>query len=184
MVSVVMRMKEAKAVAPATILRPMELTKADMDETALRGRSCVGRGSVEVGSAILIRGTKSVVPRMLRIMGRRHANRRMRFGVPSGYPIYSRPAMEVRNRTTMGYVGVSYPTRVEEKVVRFTSESTVGVSKLKRSVVDLLLGRGVVGSVSSLCGVGGRSVMDLREVNRGSTAGLVGTVGGSGRGSL
>lgn len=171
-------------IAPATLLRPIHITKAAIRETSLRGRSLVHRGSVGVNSRIIIGGTKSVVPRIMGILTSEEANRRRSFGVPARYPRYRDRLIHLSNRITLHYVGPGYPTRVERNLVRFMSHGTVGVSNLNRGIVDRLFTRGLVGSITSVCGLACRRLVRLREVNRGSMGGLVRTVRGSGNGSL
>lgn len=162
--------------------RPMLLTKAAMDHTALRGGSFVSRGNVYMNSAIVVEGTNRVVPRILSIGRRTRGTIPFRF--PSMYPSYNGPIARSRKRTTVHYAGASYPTRLAERLVRFMDHSTVSVSKLNPTVLRRLSSRKLMGSPTSLCELGTRSVSDLRHGTRGSTRGLVSSVRGSGRGRL
>lgn len=82
-------MKHANMLAPATMLAPMGLDNDIVDHTALRGRSFVHTGSVHVNSEIIVGGTNRVVPRMLHMIIRGHANSRGRMRVPDIYPRYN-----------------------------------------------------------------------------------------------
>lgn len=181
--SVRVTINEANILAPATILRPIRLTNAAISHTALRGRSFVSRGKVKVNSVIAIHGTNSVVPRIL-YMGRR-ATRDV-CGFPRAYPDYNDHMVHRRKRTTVEYVGPSYPTRLLEGLVRFYSHSTVSVRNLNPTVVRGFIGYKLVARARSVCALAFSRVgsVRLRNFGRGDVNGVVLSVRGSGRGSL
>ncbi len=173
---------EANTLAPATVFSPVRLTNAAIDHTALRGRSFVASGRVNVNSAVIMHGTKSVVPRILDISGGYRGSRV--FGVPAIYPSYGSPIFHRRSRTIVEYAGTSYPTRLLERLVRFASHSTVSVRNLNPTFLRLLVNGSLVRGVISVCALSCSGILALRHANRGAIRGLGGTVRGSGRGSL
>lgn len=176
-------MKHANTIAPITGLSPMRLSNAVIGHTSLRGTSVVRKLSLRVNSVICIRGNNRVVPGVANISGSTHdalVNRGI--GFVARYPRYNDGLVHFRKRTTRCYPGrATYPPRVGKGVRRFVDHGTVGVSKLKPRAMSVFCQLKLVGSATSLCRLGASSVGGLRQVNRGSTRGVIGNVTTDGR---
>lgn len=162
----------------------MFLTNSAIRHTDLRGISLIHRGSIHVNSAIIVRGTNSVVPRVRRILVSHENPRDRTCIVPRAYPTYTDRLIRLRSRMTLHYVGPGYPTRVGRNLSRFISHGTVGVDNLNIHIIDRVFRGKLIGSMTSLCGLARRSLCRLSGVGRGSTGGVIATVSRDHKGSF
>ncbi len=138
------------ALTPVAILEPVDVGGATVSRATLHNQDEIERKDVRIGDTVLVQRAGDVIPEVVKVIKERRTGKERKFQFPPHCPVcgtkVSKPSGEVVARCP----NISCPARLKESIKHFASKRALDIEGLGDKIVDALVDKGMVKSISDL----------------------------------
>jgi len=138
------------ALTPVAILDTVEIGGARVSRATLHNQDEIERKDIRIGDTVLVQRAGDVIPEVVKVIKEKRTGRERKFELPSYCPVcgtkISHPSGEVVARCP----NISCPARLKESIKHFASKQALDIEGLGDKIVEALVDKGFVKSISDL----------------------------------
>lgn len=176
------------ALTPVAIMSPVELAGTTVERASLHNADMIRELDVGVGDDVFIQKAGEVIPQVLGIAKKNRPEGSPAFAMPTTCPECQTPVVsrlreeakpELGAEATVRCPNRACPAQVRGRIIFFASRAAMGIDHLGESLVDQLVGTGLVHSVPELYDLTVEKVASLERMGKKSAQNVVNAVSAS-----
>ncbi|MCD6574662.1 NAD-dependent DNA ligase LigA [Candidatus Aerophobetes bacterium] len=138
------------ALTPVAILDTVEIGGARVSRATLHNQDEIERKDIRIGDTVLVQRAGDVIPEVVKVIKEKRTGKERKFELPPYCPVcgtkISHPSGEVVARCP----NISCPARLKESIKHFASKQALDIEGLGDKIVEALVDKGFVKSISDL----------------------------------
>ncbi len=156
---------------PVAVLAPVPVGGVTVSRATLHNEDEIGRLGLEIGDQVLIERSGDVIPKVVRVEA--PGENRRPFAMPSTCPVCGTQVVREPEEVAWRCVNTDCPARLKESVLHFASRRVMNIDGLGEVLVNQLVDRGLVKSVSDLYDLKKEQLLELDRLAEKSAAKLL-----------
>ncbi len=139
------------ALTPVAHLRPVAVGGVTVSRATLHNEDEIARLGVQIGDEVLVERSGDVIPKVVRVT--RQGDQRQPFHMPAHCPVCGGNIVREEDEAASRCVNTNCPARLKESVSHFAGRPVMNIDGMGDVLVDQLVERGLVKSVSDIYGL-------------------------------
>jgi len=135
---------------PTAILEPVPVGGVTVSRATLHNEDEIGRLGLQIGDEVVIERSGDVIPKVVRVKSQAPDDRRRAFVMPTTCPVCGSPVTRQEGEVAVRCVNTDCPARLKESILHFSGRRVMNIDGLGEVLVNQLVDRGLVKSVSDL----------------------------------
>ncbi|HME92010.1 MAG TPA: NAD-dependent DNA ligase LigA, partial [Myxococcaceae bacterium] len=152
------------ALTPVAHLQPVAVGGVTVSRATLHNEDEIARLGVEIGDRVLIERSGDVIPRVVRVM--EQGSDRRPFRMPKHCPVCGGNIVREEDEAASRCVNTNCPARLKESVLHFAARPVMNIDGMGDALVDQLVDRGLVRSVSDIYQLTLDRLVDLERMGK------------------
>jgi DNA ligase (NAD+) len=152
------------ALTPVAHLRPVAVGGVTVSRATLHNEDEIGRLGVEIGDEVLVERSGDVIPRVVRVIKQGEARRP--FHMPKQCPVCGSHIVREEDEAATRCVNTNCPARLKESVLHFAARPVMNIDGMGDALVEQLVDRGLVKSVSDIYNLTLEQLVDLERMGK------------------
>jgi DNA ligase (NAD+) len=136
------------ALTPVAILKPVEVGGVTVSRATLHNEDEIARLSLAIGDEVVIERSGDVIPKVVRVSAL--GSPRRPFTMPAACPVCGGKVVREEGEAATRCINTNCPARLKESILHFASRGVMNIDGVGGALVDQLVDRGIVRSVSDL----------------------------------
>src|SRR5579872_719047 len=136
------------ALTPVAHLRPVPVGGVTVSRATLHNEDEIARLGVEIGDEVLVERSGDVIPRVVRVITQ--GGERRPFHMPRHCPVCGGNIVREEDEAASRCVNTNCPARLKESIRHFAARPVMNIDGMGDALVDQLVDRGLVKSVSDI----------------------------------
>ena len=172
------------AATPYAVLEPVQLAGTTVQLATLHNAEDVARKDVRAGDIVLVEKGGDIIPKVVKpILDRRPTGDAapLPFVMPTVCPVCGTPLERAEDAVVWRCPNDVCPAKLRRGLLHFASRRAMNIEGLGESLVDQLVGRGLVRDVADLYGLKSETLEGLERMGSKSAANLIAEIEGSKR---
>lgn len=165
------------AVTPRAKLRPVAVGGVTVSRATLHNEDEIQRLGLQIGDHVLIERSGDVIPKVIRVV--QEAADRRPFVMPDSCPVCATRLVREEGEAIRRCVNADCPARLKESILHFASRRAMNIDGLGQALVDQLVAKGLIGSVSGLYALTAETLQALDRMGEKSALNLLAQVDAS-----
>src|SRR5258707_7079046 len=155
-------------------LRPVAVGGVTVSRATLHNEDEIARLGVEIGDEVLVERSGDVIPRVVRVT--RQGDARRPFHMPKQCPVCGGNIVREEDEAASRCVNANCPARLKESVLHFAGRPVMNIDGMADALVDQLVDRGLVKSVSDIYGLTVEQLIGLERMGKKSAQNVHGNI--------
>jgi DNA ligase (NAD+) len=136
------------ALTPVAVLDPVAVGGVTVSRATLHNEDEIARLGLYIGDRVVIERSGDVIPKVVRVEAA--GEDRRPFVMPKGCPVCGSPVTRQEGEVAVRCINTDCPARLKESVLHFSARRVMNIDGLGEVLVNQLVDRGLVRSVSDL----------------------------------
>ncbi|MFN0169597.1 MAG: NAD-dependent DNA ligase LigA, partial [Bryobacteraceae bacterium] len=170
------------ALTPVAHLRPVVVGGVTVSRATLHNEDEIERLGVEIGDQVVVERSGDVIPKVVRVHAQ--GGERRPFEMPKACPECGGHVTREPEEAIWRCVNTNCPARLKESILHFSARPVMNIDGLGTALVDQLVDKGLVRSVSDLYGLTVDQVAALERMGPKSAQNLIDNIDRSRRNPL
>src|SRR6202453_709608 len=136
------------ALTPVAWLKPVEVSGVTVSRATLHNEDEIERLELQIGDLVGIERSGDVIPKVVRV--EKQGANRTPFHMPAACPICGGHVVREEGEAARRCINVNCPARLKESILHFASRHVMNIDGMGDALVDQLVDRGMVKSVSDI----------------------------------
>ena len=136
------------ALTPVAHLRPVAVGGVTVSRATLHNEDEIARLGVEIGDEVLVERSGDVIPKVVRVT--KQGEGREPFHMPQRCPVCGGNIVREEDEAASRCVNTNCPARLKESIGHFAARPVMNIDGMGDALVDQLVDRGLVKSVSDI----------------------------------
>lgn len=167
---------------PTAFLEPVPVGGVMVSRATLHNEDEIGRLGIQIGDRVVIERSGDVIPKVVRVES--PGAERRPFVMPTSCPVCGSPVTRQEGEVAVRCVNTDCPARLKESVLHFSGRRVMNIDGLGGVLVNQLVDRGLVKSVSDLYKLTLEDMLPLERMGKTLAAKILGNVDKSRSASL
>jgi DNA ligase (NAD+) len=172
LVDIVVQVGRTGALTPVAVLEPVKLSGTTISRATLHNEDEIRRKDIRVGDTVLIERSGDVIPKVVAPMTERRTGREKEFVMPRTCPACHAEAFRPEGEVVARCVNPSCPAKLREALLHFAARKAMNIEGLGEALVDQLLDKKLVASISDLYRLGQDTWAELERMGPKSATNL------------
>jgi DNA ligase (NAD+) len=165
------------ALTPVAWLRPVVVGGVTVSRATLHNEEEIARLDLAIGDRVLVERSGDVIPKVVEVLDR-PAGRRA-FQMPSACPVCQSLVVRAEGEVASRCLNTNCPARLKESLLHWSARTVMDIDGLGEALVEQLVDRGMVRSVSDLYSLTLDQLKDLQRMGDKSASKIVANIGAS-----
>ena len=152
------------ALTPVAHLRPVAVGGVTVSRATLHNEDEIARLGVEIGDEVLIERSGDVIPKVVRVT--KQGEKRQPFRMPKHCPVCGGHIVREEDEAASRCVNTNCPARLKESILHFAARPVMNIDGMGDALVDQLVDRGLVKSVSDIYQLTLDQLVDLERMGK------------------
>jgi DNA ligase (NAD+) len=152
------------ALTPVAFLKPVAVGGVTVSRATLHNEDEIARLGVEIGDEVLVERSGDVIPKVVRVT--RQGESRRPFHMPKSCPVCGSHIVREQDEAATRCVNTNCPARLKESVLHFAGRPVMNIDGMGDALVDQLVDRGLVKSVSDIYSLTLEQLVDLERMGK------------------
>src|SRR5713226_5880460 len=152
------------ALTPVAHLQPVAVGGVTVSRATLHNEDEIARLGVEIGDEVLVERSGDVIPKVVRVT--RQGDARRPFHMPKQCPVCGSHIVREEDEAATRCVNTNCPARLKESVLHFAARPVMNIDGMGDALVDQLVDRGLVKSVSDIYQLTVEQLVDLERMGK------------------
>ena len=154
------------ALTPVAHLRPVAVGGVTVSRATLHNEDEIARLGVEIGDEVLVERSGDVIPRVVRVTKEGADGQRRPFHMPKHCPVCGGNIVREEDEAASRCVNTNCPARLKESIGHFAARSVMNIDGMGDALIDQLVDRGLVKSVSDIYDLTLEQLVDLERMGK------------------
>ncbi len=159
------------AVTPRAKLRPVAVGGVTVSRATLHNEDEIQRLGLQIGDHVLIERSGDVIPKVIRVV--QEAADRRPFAMPDSCPVCETRLVREEGEAIRRCVNADCAARLKESILHFASRRAMNIDGLGQALVDQLVAKGLIASVSGLYTLTAETLQGLDRMGEKSSLNLL-----------
>jgi DNA ligase (NAD+) len=152
------------ALTPVAHLRPVAVGGVTVSRATLHNEDEIARLGVEIGDEVLVERSGDVIPKVVRVT--RQGQERQPFQMPKHCPVCGGNIVREEDEAASRCVNTNCPARLKESIGHFAARPVMNIDGMGDALIDQLVDRGLVKSVSDIYNLTLEQLVDLERMGK------------------
>src|SRR6266571_3788786 len=152
------------ALTPVAHLQPVAVGGVTVSRATLHNEDEIARLGVEIGDEVLVERSGDVIPKVVRVT--RQGEHRRPFHMPKHCPVCGGNIVREEDEAASRCVNTNCPARLKESIGHFAGRSVMNIDGMGDALIDQLVDRGLVKSVSDIYDLTLEQLVDLERMGK------------------
>jgi DNA ligase (NAD+) len=152
------------ALTPVAHLRPVAVGGVTVSRATLHNEDEIARLGVEIGDEVLVERSGDVIPKVVRVI--KQGKERQPFHMPKHCPVCGGNIVREEGEAASRCVNTNCPARLKESIGHFAARPVMNIDGMGDALIDQLVDRGLVKSVSDIYSLTLEELVDLERMGR------------------
>jgi DNA ligase (NAD+) len=152
------------ALTPVAHLRPVPVGGVTVSRATLHNEDEIARLGVEIGDEVLVERSGDVIPRVVRVI--KEGEARQPFHMPKHCPVCGGNIVREEDEAASRCVNINCPARLKESIGHFAARPVMNIDGMGDALIDQLVDRGLVKSVSDIYSLTLDQLIDLERMGK------------------
>jgi len=162
------------ALTPVAHLRPVPVGGVTVSRATLHNEDEIARLDVQIGDEVLIERSGDVIPKVVRVT--KQGKERQPFRMPKHCPVCGGHIVREEDEAASRCVNTNCPARLKESILHFAARSVMNIDGMGDALVDQLVDRGLVKSVSDIYQLTLEQLVDLERMGKKSAQNVLSNI--------
>ncbi|MEW6172036.1 MAG: NAD-dependent DNA ligase LigA [Bacillota bacterium] len=158
---------------PTAIFNPVRLAGTTVVRATLHNEDLIREKDIRVGDFIVVHKAGDVIPEVVRSLPERRAGGEEVFTMPRRCPVCGAGTVKEEKEVAVRCPNISCPARLKESVLHFASRNAMDIRGLGRALVEQLVEKGLVKSISDIYAIEPGVLAGLERMGKKSAANLL-----------
>ena len=141
------------ALTPVAVLDPVAIGGVQVSRATLHNEDEIERLGLQLGDLVQVERGGDVIPKVVKVIEEerpKRSNQLRPFRMPEQCPVCRSRVVREEGEAVRRCINASCPARLKESLLHFSARKVMGIDGLGESLVDQLVDKGLVGSISDL----------------------------------
>jgi DNA ligase (NAD+) len=152
------------ALTPVAHLRPVAVGGVTVSRATLHNEDEIARLGVEIGDEVLVERSGDVIPKVVRVT--KEGETRQPFHMPKHCPVCGGNIVREEDEAASRCVNTNCPARLKESIGHFAARPVMNIDGMGDALIDQLVDRGLVKSVSDIYDLTLEQLVDLERMGK------------------
>lgn len=176
---IIIQVGRTGTLTPVAVLSPTPLSGITITRATLHNEDEIRRKDIKIGDIVIIERAGDVIPAVVSVIKEKRTGQEREFNMPDKCPVCNaevyRPEGEAATRCTNS----SCPAQIKEHLHHFASRNAMNIDGLGPSLIDQLVGKGLVKNAADLYLLNVDQVSALERMGEKSAQNLINALEGS-----
>jgi DNA ligase (NAD+) len=159
------------ALTPVAHLAPVVVGGVTVSRATLHNEDEIERLQLKIGDTVIVERSGDVIPKIVRVQTQ--GSYRKPFAMPKQCPVCGGKVVREEGEAASRCINTNCPARLKESLLHFASRGVMNIDGLGEAVVDQLVDRGMVSSVSDIYALTPETLLTLDRLGPKSVANLL-----------
>ncbi|MFY9605651.1 MAG: NAD-dependent DNA ligase LigA [Thermoplasmata archaeon] len=152
------------ALTPVAVLEPVQVGGVTVTHATLHNEDEVMRKDLRIGDHVLVERAGEVIPQVVKPVVDQRTGMEKEFKMPRTCPVCGSKAVREEGEAARRCVNASCPAQVKERLAHFCSRSAMDIEGVGSSLIDQLVGKGLVMDAADLYGLKKEQLLTLEGI--------------------
>ena len=152
------------ALTPVAHLRPVAVGGVTVSRATLHNEDEIARLGVQIGDEVLVERSGDVIPKVVRVI--KQGEGRQPFHMPKHCPVCGGNIVREEDEAASRCVNTNCPARLKESIGHFAARPVMNIDGMGDALIDQLVDRGLVRSVSDIYDLTLEQLVDLERMGK------------------
>ena len=138
------------ALTPVAKLEPVFVAGVTVSNATLHNQDEIDRKDIRIGDTVLIERAGDVIPKVIKVIKDKRPNASLPFHIPTICPVCDQKAYRSEDEAVWRCSNISCSRQIKARIQHFASKSAMDIDGLGEKVVDQLVEKGMINSISDL----------------------------------
>ncbi len=158
---------------PVAELRPARLAGTTVARATLHNQEEMARKDVRVGDAVIIEKAGEIIPAVVRVLTDKRPPGSVPYAFPTLCPSCGEPVAKLEGEVAVRCLNIECPDQVRGRLEHFASRLCMDIEGLGEAVVDQLVAKGLVSTVSDIYRLRHQDLLTLEKFGEKSARNLI-----------
>ena len=158
---------------PVAELKPTKLAGTTVSRATLHNQEEMERKDVRVGDSVIVEKAGEIIPAVVRVLIEKRPENSLPFVFPSACPSCEAPTQKLEGEVALRCVNPECPAQVRGRLEHFASRQCMDIEGLGEAVVDQLVERSLVSTLSDVYRLTFEQLLELEKFAEKSARNLV-----------
>jgi DNA ligase (NAD+) len=159
------------ALTPVAHLKPVAVSGVTVSRATLHNEDEIERLGLEIGDEVVIERSGDVIPRVVRVHSQ--GSYRKPFRMPATCPVCGGKVVREEGEAASRCININCPARLKESIRHFASRGVMNIDGVGEALVEQLVDRNMVESVSDLYDLTVEKLMELDRMGKKSAGNII-----------
>jgi DNA ligase (NAD+) len=152
------------ALTPVAHLRAVPVGGVTVSRATLHNEDEIARLGVQIGDEVLVERSGDVIPKVVRVI--KEGKARQPFHMPKHCPVCGGNIVREEDEAASRCVNTNCPARLKESIGHFAARPVMNIDGMGDALIDQLVDRGLVKSVSDIYNLTLEQLVDLERMGK------------------
>lgn len=164
---------------PVAELEPVQLAGTTVSRATLHNEDEIARKDIRVGDTVVVEKAGEIIPAVIAVNLARRPESSEAFHFPQSCPQCNTPTVKLPDEVAWRCPNLGCPAQVRRRIEHFASKACLDIDGLGEAVVDQLVNRGLVTTISDLYRIEAAQLEELDKFGEKSAENLVQAINAS-----
>ncbi len=161
---------------PVAELRPTQLAGTTVSRATLHNQEEMQRKDVRVGDSVIVEKAGEIIPAVVRVLFEKRPDSSVPFVFPKHCPECGAPTQQIEGEVALRCLNPECPAQIKGRLQHFSSRQCMDIEGLGEAVVDQLVERSLVSSISDIYQLSYDQIASLEKFAEKSARNLMGAI--------
>jgi len=148
--NIVIQVGRTGALTPVAELEAVKLSGTTISRATLHNEDEIRRKDIRIGDFVLIERSGDVIPKIISVMKDRRTGNEKQYQFPNKCPVCLSSTFRPEGEVVSRCINPSCPAKLRESLIHFSSRRAMNIEGLGEALVDQLLDKSLITTVSDL----------------------------------
>ena len=138
------------ALTPVAHLKPVTVSGVTVRKATLHNQDEIERKDIRIGDTVLIERAGDVIPKVQKVITEKRPKNSIRFTFPEQCPVCNQDTYKATNEAIWRCGNIKCPKQLKRRIQHFTSKLALNVEGLGEKIIDLLVDKGYLKSITDI----------------------------------
>lgn len=170
---IIVQVGRTGALTPVAVFEPVELSGSIVSRATLHNEEEVQRKDIRIGDYIIVEKAGEVIPYVVGPVKERRSGNEKIFEMPKNCPICGSEVYKPEGEVISRCLNASCPAKIKESILHFASRKAMNIEGLGDALVDQLVEKNLVKSISDLYNLKYEDLVNLERMGPKSSRNLL-----------
>jgi DNA ligase (NAD+) len=147
---IIVQVGRTGALTPVAIMEPVRIGGVEVERATLHNQDEIDRKDVRVGDTVVVQRAGDVIPEVVSVIAEERTGKEKKFRIPDKCPVCGSKVYRDPEEAVARCTNLVCPAKIKETMKHFASRGAMDIEGLGSKIIDQMVDKGAVRSVSDL----------------------------------